>query len=281
MEPTTIKTKTTKPLSEYSGENLSGYIDVGGVWHRINFSIANGHPRIWRPGHGQRWRGVSSRAAVTITEERPMAVEDLGPGDCFRVANQRDDIEFMVWLGDYECVRVWDDGKVNTLQQPEIAKLEVTLVTPSFEAEPVRESAEPISLSRMKAQERFCLGGMEAVLGIPYEECADKHRGYVIFCDPKTHENDTHLPGELMVQPIITPSYDSWDDVGVGEVFVPTGPLATNRCGICIGDNLSIMSGVSRPKELVPFGGHANSFRDFAPARLTDVSWERIPEVER
>jgi len=80
---TTIKTTTTKPISDFDGKNLSGTVEVGGVEHRINLGWLGDGYRVYRNDgeHSHPWKGISSDTQVTVTEERPMLREDVEFGE--------------------------------------------------------------------------------------------------------------------------------------------------------------------------------------------------------
>jgi hypothetical protein len=273
MEPTTIMTKTTKTLRELSHLDVQAEVLIGGVEHFIESSL-----------DGDYWIVFSDKssgcfsvnayafdldAEVTVTEERPMTVADLEVGDCFVTEEDCHDDSF--------CTCISDDapGQVQVLRiyNRRVRKLgmafdstPVTLVTPTFEAEPVRES-ETVPVEDTRGDEfefQGKKGHAEGPVGGGFE-----HVTWGSFNAP-TH--DGVLPKGTPVTVQTDATYDSWDDVSVGDVALAYGN-ADSPC-IYLGGRTWLPS----DGRLDPRHHDAGKFK---PARLTSVSWERIPEVER
>jgi hypothetical protein len=278
MEPTTIKTKMTKPLHELSRAEHRATIDIGGVTHNISrrvdgFSMKC--PRVdGEPGYlagGTSPKALSPDAQVTITEERPMTVADLEVGDCFRTKGEPDYIEFLVWLGDNYIV-VTNDEPPRVSKCGLMRSTQVTLVTPKFDAEPVRE-IETVPVGEIGIGTDFILGKQRGTMR-GHHRCSE-----CCYASWPEHDNKHLIPKSTPVTVHTDATYDSWDDVSVGDVFIREGGVACIKLSKnewCEGG----AGGGVRQANFRPIIGREFG-RSVKPARLTSVSWERIPEVER
>lgn len=265
MKPTTLKTTKVKPLSDLSMGD-QGAILAGGVKLPVQYDVS-GNLRVGgaKVADG-RWAGCE----VTVTGDRPMTTEDLRVGDCFRIRGQCDVLAFMVWLGNHRVITVRHDHPQTVQQVGEVEGLEVTLVTPTFDAEPVEEER---TVSVCEVDGEFVLAGKTGYTRGYGQEWQQVRWDTDAGIDPIAD-----IPADTPVTVREQAAYDSWDDVSVGDVFVPIGPRAKDTCGIYVGNKRSLMTGLTYTTQMCPFRQGTPSP---APATLTDVSYERIDEVTR
>jgi hypothetical protein len=272
MEPTTIKTKTTKPLRDLTPKDGQAEIIIGGTEHFIE-----------RPSRGDYWEVCATKtkevvfvgdhafdpdAQVTVTEERQMTVEDLGAEDCYRMSSMDDRVAFAIKFGRDRRLRVDRNGAVSQVRKTNHPK-PVTLVTPIFDAEPAQES-ETVPVE--DAESKFLFRGKYGH--------RERNRG-TDFTLVRWHgaELSANLPSDTPVTVHTDVTYDSWDDVSVGDVFIREGGVACIKLSKNEWYEGGAGGGVRQANRRPIIGREFG--QSVKPARLTSVSWERIPEVER
>jgi len=277
MEPTTIKTGTTKLLKDLA-RGSSARIRVGGVEHNIrrrddgSFSTQSRDTSgQYGCHHGTASEGaLSPNAQVTVTYTRPMTVDDLEFGDCFVTADCLKGDAFCVCVDDSEtgyvkALRVC----VESVRPVSMAFRgdEVTLVTPSFEAEAVCDT-ETVPVSEVDTEFEY-LGRKGKRCGIAK---GDNGLEWSMVKWSGLYGID-RIPDDTPVTVHTDASYDSWEDVSVGDVFI----FDEQASGIYLGNGKGLFFDGIMSKVINP--AHLPS--DLTTATLTSVDWTRVPEVER
>jgi len=162
MKPTAIQTKTQKKLRDLAHKDGEAEVLIGGVEHFIELMDRGDY---WLRAVKTRGRvTVDARAfdpnlPVTATKQRPMTVGDLKAGDCFVTADCLGGSAFCVCIdgsltGYVKALRVCTES-VRPVSM-DFRCDEVTLVTPSFNAEStIKIRTVPIG----KVDGRFELAG--------------------------------------------------------------------------------------------------------------------------